>query len=143
MIQCLLLLPLYCGGGVFIIPCLCCAVLNTVSSLAIISLEKRELVTLLYLLFWCHVTVSVLCLFLAMTWVIVVFSWSCSQIKVRILKNLNPNIYFGTSFSKVIGNEKSFFTLDVWNRMQTVKWLNVIWMKFQPMQTRIRCRWYK
>ena len=66
MIQCLLMLPLYCGGGGFVIPLLCCAVLNTVSCLAIISLGKRELVALLYLLFCCHVTVSVLCLFLVM-----------------------------------------------------------------------------
>ena len=56
MIDCLLLLPLfvYVGG--------CVWSFSARSSFAIILLEKREPVDLLWLYLWCHVTVSVLCL---------------------------------------------------------------------------------
>ena len=40
------------------------AVLSVLSSFAIISLRKRELVAILSLYYWGHVTVSVLCLIL-------------------------------------------------------------------------------
>ena len=42
---------------------------SVISSFAIISLWKTELIALLLLSSFCHVTVSVLCLFLMVTWV--------------------------------------------------------------------------
>ena len=47
----------------------CCAVLSVLSGFAFISLGKKKLVTLLNLSSWRHFTVSVLYLFLALSWV--------------------------------------------------------------------------
>ena len=47
----------------------CYALLDALSSFAIISLGKRESVVLLLLLSWCYVAVIVLCLFLIMPYV--------------------------------------------------------------------------
>ena len=47
----------------------CCALLCVLSSFAIILIEKRELVALLYLSSWCLVIVVVLWLLLTMPWV--------------------------------------------------------------------------
>ena len=66
-IDCLLLLPLFLGfsaGSLF-----CFAVLCVLSSFAIISLGKRELVALLLFCPECHAAVIVLLLFLAVPWV--------------------------------------------------------------------------
>ena len=54
-----------CGGSL-----LCYAVLNVVSSFAIIVKgKKRKLVALLWLSSWCRVTTSIMWLFLPMSWV--------------------------------------------------------------------------
>ena len=68
-----------------------CAVFSDISSFAIISLGKRELVVLLCLSSWCHMAAVVLCLFLIMLWVglrsvIVTFPGHTHGLKFKILK---------------------------------------------------------
>ena len=66
LIHCLLLSPLF--VGVFMVgPCF--VVHYLVSSFAIISLEKKDSWLLYLIAFKCHLTVSVLCLFLTVLWV--------------------------------------------------------------------------
>ena len=63
--HCLLLPLLFCGVCVY--GSFCCAILSVVSSFAIISLGKREIERtgcFTLIAFKCHLTVSVLCLFL-------------------------------------------------------------------------------
>ena len=65
LIYCLLLLPLFLGGGLIIGPCFVFAVLSVITSSAFISLKKRaECFTLM--VYFCHVAVIFLCLFLMM-----------------------------------------------------------------------------
>ena len=53
-----------------LVPLLLCGIQSVLSSLAIISLRKRELVALLNCLLRCPVAVSVLLLFLMVPWVV-------------------------------------------------------------------------
>ena len=60
--------PIVCGIFVFS-PCFGNVVFSVLSSFAIISLRKRELVALLKLSTCCHVAVMDLCLFFMVPWV--------------------------------------------------------------------------
>ena len=70
------------------------AVLSAPSRFAIISRGKRELVTLLQLCSCCRVAVSVLCLFLAVPWLVYKF------------KRTVGKPYFSDQFKKIIKRYK-------------------------------------
>ena len=63
-----IVVPIFVGEVVWSL--FCFAVLCVLSSFAIISLGKRELVALILLSSWCHVAVFVRCLFLAVAWLV-------------------------------------------------------------------------
>ena len=71
LIHCLMCCPHVCGDSVFC-PCFVMHYLH-VSSFAIILMRERELVVLLYLSPWCLMTVIVICLFLTVPWVGLMF----------------------------------------------------------------------
>ena len=65
----------------------CYEVLSVLSSFAFISLERCELVALLYLFACCNVAFSVLCLLLMGPWVGLHFSYIKCNVKVILMSN--------------------------------------------------------
>ena len=79
---CLLLLPLW--EGVCNCSMFCCTLLDVHTSIAIILMEKRELVALLNLSSWCLVAVE---------WLFLAVPWGCLRFVIVVFPDHTPSLY--------------------------------------------------